>query len=698
MINFHPVMSGPCPRSRGWRPWRTVAFSVFLALLSALPAARVLDVEVQSGEAVLDGREFGAGGAYELLTGDILFGLDPANPVNQVIVDLGLAPRNGQGLVEARANFMALQPRDPERRSGVALVEVSNRGGKFSMRYFNLADSGTLTADDPAAFGDGLLMRQGLTVIWVGWQHDVPRRDGALWLEVPVARQLDGAAITGRVRADWTVDEPVHVLPLGHRNHVPYPVDDPANPVNVLTVRSGREAPRRVVPRESWRFARLQDGKVVPDDGHIWLAGGFEAGKIYELVYGSRDPRVAGMGLAVIRDVIAYAKHDPAAEFPARHGIAAGVSQTGRFLRHFLYQGFNTDESGRMAYDGLMIITAGAGRGSFNHRFAQPSRDAHRYSAFFYPTDLFPFAGATLYDPLLNRSDGLLAHMSPARHIPRIFYVNTGYEYWGRAASLIHTTVDGAADTPPSERERIYHLASCQHFTGGFPPAEDGRLAGTDVYRGNPLAFKVNYRALLMGLVAWVKGESPPPASAFPKRADASLVPPGEVNFPWLPGVDFPAVIHQACRMDYGPRWPEGIIDCQPPRRGAAFPSLVAQVDEFGNETGGIRNVELQVPLATYTPWNLRWGQPGGQDELTDFLGTFIPLSRTEAERQASRDPRPSVAVLYPTRERFLEKVAAAAAGLVQDGFLLPEDRAMVLEQARRTWEWLQERAPAADR
>ncbi|MBN2432644.1 MAG: hypothetical protein JXQ27_14305 [Acidobacteria bacterium] len=666
--------------------------------MSGSPAARVLDVHVLERTPVLEGREFGPWGPYELLTGEILFGLEPAHPANARIVDLNLAPRNEQGLVEARTTFMVLQPQNPARRSGVALVEVSNRGGKFSMRYFNLADSGALTAEDPAAFGDGLLMRRGLTIIWVGWQHDVPRREGALWLEVPVARHMDGSAITGLMRADWTVDEPALYLPLGHRGHVPYPVNDPADPLNVLTVRSGREAPRRVVPRENWHFARVYEGEIVPDTGHICLAGGFEAGKIYELVYGSRDPRVVGLGLAVIRDVIAYAKHDPGAEFPARYGIAAGVSQTGRFLRHFLYQGFNTDESGRMAYDGLMIITAGAGRGSFNHRFAQPSRDAHRYSAFFYPTDIFPFAGETLYDPLQSRSDGLLAHMHDVRHVPRIFYINTGYEYWGRAASLIHTTVDGTADLLPSDRERIYHLASCQHFTGGFPPDEDDRLAETNAYRGNPLAFKVNYRALLVRLVEWVRGESPPPASAFPKRADGTLVRPADVDFPWLPGVDFPAVIHQAYRVDYGPRWLEGIIDGQPPRLGVVFPSLVAQVDVFGNELGGIRNVELQVPLATYTPWNLRWGQTGGQEELMDFLGTFIPLPRTEAERQDLRDPRPSVAALYPARETYLEQVTATAAGLVQAGFLLPEDRSYVLERARNAWDWVQERTPAADR
>jgi hypothetical protein len=677
--------------------FRPVLLLIAFCFLLGSVSARVLEVHVEDRQPVLDGREFAPWGAYELVSGYILFGLDPANAANERIVDLCLAPRSDQGLVEGRANFVALRPDGGRRGSGIVLVEVSNRGGKFSMRYFNRAETGALRADDPDSFGDGLLMRQGLAVVWVGWQPDVPPREDVLRLEAPVARNVDGSPLTGLVRADWTVDEPTVCLPLSHRNHLPYPVADPADSANVLTVRGGRDEARRVVPRERWRFARLTEGGVVPDEEHIYMESGFEAGKIYELVYRGRRPWVTGTGLAVIRDIVAYAKYDPAAEFPARFGIAAGVSQTGRFLRHYLYQGFNTDESGRMAYDGLMIITAGAGRGSFNHRFAQPSRDAHRYSAFFYPTDIFPFAGQALYDAMQCRTDGLLAHHRLPEHLPKIFYINTGYEYWGRAASLIHTTPDGTRDVAPSASERIYHLASCQHFTSGFPPAQEARKPDTTAYRGSPLEFKVNYRALLLRMVEWVSGKAMPPPSAYPRLADGTLVAPEDVKFPWIAGVDFPAVIHQAYRADYGPRWTQGIVDNQPPRLGPPFPSMVAQVDNIGNELGGVRNVEIRVPLATYTPWNLRWDQPGQRNELTDFLGTYIPLPRDSAEKDATSDPRPSIDTLYVSRDDYLEKVRAAAAELVREGFLLPDDRDYVLSCARVYWDWIQAQ-PAAVR
>lgn len=666
--------------------WRLTVL-LLIAWGQTVAHAGVERIEIENRKPVLNGKVFGRSGAYEMLSGRIYFSFDPANPMNQRIVDLHLAPRNADGKVEAWANFVVLKPVEPAKSSGVALVEVSNRGGKFSMRYFNRASRRSLDADAPESFGDGLLMRQGVTVIWVGWQFDVPKREGALRLHVPRARHVDGSPIYGLVRSDWTIDRPQRSLLLSHRNHIPYPVADPRDPVNTLTVRDGRDAPRRIIPRDRWRFAREEDGRLVPDSTHIYLEGGFQAGKIYELVYRSKNPAVVGLGLAAIRDIISYAKYDSACPFPVKYGIAAGVSQTGRFLRHFLYQGFNTDEQGRQAYDGLMIITAGAGRGSFNHRFAQPSRDAHRYSAFFYPTDIFPFTSRTQFDSLTWRSDGLMAHQHREEHWPKTFFINTGYEYWGRAASLIHTSVDGAQDVEPLPRERIYHLASGQHFVGRFPPR--AKIADPNVYRGNPLDFSVNYRALLVRLIEWVKDEKTPPPSRYPRITDGTLVPIEKVRFPKIPGVVFPKVVHVAYRVDYGPRWFEGIIVKQPPRLGPPYPSQVSQVDSLGNEVAGIRNVELRVPLATYTPWNLRLGYLAATHELTDFLGTFIPFPRTRAEKQRWRDPRPSLDALYRSKMDYLQKIHEAAQELVNEGFLLPEDVEAVADRLAHVWDWM---------
>jgi hypothetical protein len=672
------------------------SLTLLLAVASPLlaPSARgeVIRVEVERREDVLNGRVWGAAGAYEKLIGKIYFAFDPDSPANAAIVDLNWAATNADGRVSAWAEFVVLQPKDPSSRRGVAWVEVSNRGGKASLRYFNRASSGAADPTSEADFGDGLLLREGLTLIWVGWQWDVPESEGVLRLHGPRA-QLPGDANTGLVRADWTVDEDTEILDLGHRNHRAYAPVSADDPANVLTVRTGRMAPREVIPREDWWLlpGPGEMGELDPLRTRISIEGGFKAGHIYEFVYRSKDPRIVGLGLAAIRDVISYAKYELESEFPVNSGIAFGVSQTGRFLRHFLYQGFNTDEGGRKAFDGMLIHTAGAGRGSFNHRFGQPSRDAHRYSAFFYPTDLFPFTSRTQRDPVTGREEGLFSLQRP-EHLPLIFYTNTGYEYWGRAASLIHTSVDGTQDVEPMQNERIYHLASAQHSGWSFPP-NPGTLKDPDgipIYRGNPIDLTFPLRSLAIRLLGWVEGEGEPPPSIFPRIGDGTLVPPSGLAFPEIPGLETPKNIHEAYRMDYGPRWwTEGIVDQEPPTVGEPFPSLVSQVDGLGNEMSGVRGWELRAPIATYTPWNLRWDAVGGRDELTDFRGTFIPLTRTEEERRELGDPRPSLEALYPGMDEYLERVRASTRELVQGGFLLPEDASLAVEMAQERWNWL---------
>lgn len=661
-----------------------------LALDAAALGAEVLRVVIEDRQIVLDGRAFGEAGAYEKLTGRIHFAIDPEDPRNQAITDLQHAVRNADGHVEAWADLMVLQPADPSRRRGIAWVEVSNRGGKASLAYFNRAGTAATDPSEAGDFGDGFLMNQALTIIWVGWQHDVPDREGLLRLHVPLARG-DGEPLTGPVRADWVVDRATDVLDLGHRSHRPYPPVDPADPDDVLTVRDGREAPRDTVPRDQWEFVGPDGADLRPEAraASIRLDGGFEAGRIYELVYEARHPQMVGLGLAAIRDVLSHARYDLDSEFPVSAGIAFGVSQTGRFLRHFLYEGFNTDESGRKVYDGMLIHTAGAGRGSFNHRFAQPSRDGHRYSAFFYPTDLFPFSGRTQRDPVTGRDDGLLRALRP-EHRPLVFYTNTGYEYWGRAASLVHTSTDGRRDVEPLPSERIYHLTGAQHFVGGFPPPADARIEGTGAYRGNPVDFLPTLRALADDLLSWVEEGVEPPPSRIPRIADGTLVPHDALAFPPIPGVRAPDVVHVAYRADYGPRFrSEGVIEKQPPELGPPFPSQVPQVDGLGNEISGLRSLELRVPLATYTPWSLRHDAPAATGELADFVGTYVPLPRTPEEAEEAGDPRPSIEVLYDDRTGYMERVRTAIRRMVGEGLLLPIDVAPVVERAEERWEWV---------
>jgi len=658
--------------------------AVVIALLAwtTLASAEVRRVSVTARQDVL-------GGEYEKLVGTVELELDPGHGANARIVDLDHAPRNARGRVEAAADFMVLRPRRPGPRGSTALLEVSNRGGKALLPYFDGA-AWSLDPTSPEDFGDRLLTRLNLTLIWVGWQFDVPAQPGLLRLTAPVAR-ANGSPIEGLVRSDWTVERPATVLPLAHRDHVAYPVADPRHADNVLTVRSARLGPRTIVPRNQWRFARLENDRLVEDPTHVHLAGGFQPGKIYELVYRAQDPVVVGIGLAAVRDIVSWARYDAGADFPVRTALAFGVSQSGRFLRHFLYQGFNTDERGRKVFDGMLVHTAGAGRGSFNHRFAQPSRDAHRFSAFFFPTDLFPFTTRIQTDPEAGMVDGLLASSAERpEHRPKIFFTNTGYEYWGRAASLIHTSVDGRVDVMPLPNERIYHLAGGQHYIGAFPPPESER-AGR-VYRGNPLDFLRTLRALLVRLVEWVVDDRTPPPSAFPTLTARTLVPITSLAFPRIPDVEPPAVIHQAHRVDYGPQWRAGIITREPPAVGAPYPALVSQVDADGNEVGGIRGLELLAPLATYTPWQLRGGRGSDAGELADFVGLYAPLPRTEAERQRSGDRRLSLERRYADKRAYMETAARAAESLAAAGLLLREDVPRVLERADQHWDWLMRR------
>ena len=672
---------------------RSALAGVALWCIASALCARVESVDVYQRVDVLDGHAFGESGAYERLSGQIHFAFEPGNPANARIVDLDKAPRRADGRVGATADFFVVRPKDALKGRGIALLDVSDRGGKSALAYFNQARA-SLVPDTAEEFGDGFLMRQGLTIVWVGWQFDVPGDSDLLRLHLPIA-SADGEPIYGLVRSDWVVDETVTTLPLGHHDHRPYPVASVNDARNVLTRRAGREAKREVVPRASWQFAHeLPNGRVEPDPTQIHSSQGFQRGYIYELVYVARDPRVVGLGLAAVRDTVSYAKHDDSSLFPVEQGIAYGVAQSGRFLRQFLYQGFNADERGRKIFDGMLIHAAGAGRGSFNHRFAQASRDAHRYSSFYYPMDLFPFAGRSQRDPVTGVVDGLLATYADAGEMPRIMYTSTSYDYWERAASAIHTTPDGDADLDPLTNERVYALAGAQQVVGTWPPPARDRVPGSVAYRGNPLDFRPVLRALLAHLVEWVALDREPPPSAYPTVREESLVHVDGVAFPSIPGVARPRVVHTPYRLDYGSRWGDGIVDKEPPDVGAPFPVRVQQVDALGNDIGGVRAVELLVPLATYTGWSLRTGLPAPV-ELDDFGGLYIPLPRSIAEATESGDPRPAITTLYGSREEYLLRAGVAAQALAEQGYLLDEDVPAVIEHAGTQWDWIFQSSPA---
>jgi len=667
--------------------WIFSAFA-FLFFISATDA-RVTRVEIISRTDIQGGRSFGLAGAYEKIVGRVYFAVDPANIHNRQIVDLDKAPRNAQGEVEFSADLYLLRPKDMGKGNGAVLFEVSNRGGKGILRIVN----GVTSSDPKAQFGDGFLMREGYTIAWVGWEADLAEQGDHLRLFAPVAHDPGGKAIRGLIRSDFTPAQKLDDMPLGHFLLGPtggksYPVDDPNSAKNILTVRDTPDGLRQIIPRNQWNFAHTIDGHLVADPHYVHLDAGFQPGKIYEIVYEAKDPVVAGLGPAAVRDFLSYLKYDPRAAAPVHRVYAVGISQSGRFLRHFLYQDFNADEQGRQVMDGVIAHVAGAGRGSFNHRFAQPSRDAQPLSSIFFPTDLFPFTDLPETDPETGETAGLLDAVNKSHTAPKIFFTNTSYEYWGRSASLIHTTPDGLRDAKLGENVRIYLLAGLQHFSARFPPGKSTpgspEFAAQQLYNPNPVQWY--WRALITDMNEWVKNNTSPPPSTYPTIAAATLVPLVKWNFPKIPGVNTPHEVSLAHHLDFGPQWKEGIISFEPPKVGKPFPVLVPQVDADGNDLGGIRLPELQVPLATYTGWNLRDPSIGAPDLRLSFFGSFIPFAKTAAERQQSGDPRLSIAERYASREQYMGKFADAAMRLIHERFLLPEDLPAMLERGEREW------------
>jgi hypothetical protein len=656
--------------------------SIVALCLAAICPAAVVRVELSERSDVLAGQAFAAVGPYERMIGKAYFAIDPANPANRIIADIDKAPRNEKGLVEFSADLYVLRPRNPAQGNGAVLFEVSNRGGKGMLGMYDRGASGSVDPRYSEHFGDGFLLERGFTLVWLGWQFDVPRREGLLRLYSPVARD-NGRSITGLVRSEIVVDQKTTRHSLGDRDHIPYTPVNPDDPQLTLTVRDRNDGVRRTVPRGDWH---------IEDRTHVVMPSGFEPAKIYELVYTAQDPALVGLGPTAVRDLISFLKYggnDVSAFGDSKNYIKRaygfGVSQSGRFLRTFMYYGFNRDEKDRRVFDGVLSHVAGGARGSFNLRFGQPSRDGHPFMNLFYPTDIFPFTDLDETDPEAGLTDGLLARAMKEGVTPKVFYTNSSYEYWGRSASLIHTTIDGQKDAPLPDTTRIYFFAGGQHGPASFPPAKN-RAQNLS----NPNDYRWAMRALLVAMDRWVRDGAEPPASQYPRIAQDTLVPLGAVQFPKIPGVAVPTRIQKAYRADYGPEFrSSGIISVEPPKVGKAFPILLPQVNADGNETSGVRMPDIQVPLATYTGWNLRAADIGAPDELFSMQGSFIPFSRTRAERELHHDPRLSIAERYSGRAQFLEKIGAAARSLAAGGYLLEGDVSRVVEHSAMEWDYL---------
>jgi hypothetical protein len=654
--------------------WKLAGAGILLVSVFTLAAeAHVVRLRVEHRDPVLNGKAFGNAGAYEKLSGKVEFALDPRLAINKSIVDLDLAPKNAQGLVEFTADFMMLKPVDPAKGNGRLFDEVGNRGGKAMLSMFQKA-KGSRDPQTAEEFGNGALMNQGYTLVWLGWQWDVP--NGQMRMDMPIATE-GGKKITGLVRGNFVPNDNAPTQSLADRNHLAYPIDDPDGPDSVMTVRDRAADTPQVIPRAKWHFV---------GDASVSLDGGFEMGRIYDVVYRARDPRVVGTGLAGTRDLVSFLKYDrtPANPMPTvKYAYGWGVSQSGRFLRQFLYEGFNEDERGRQVYDGVLDEVGGAGRGSFNYRFGQASRDAEQFFNVFYPVDMFPFTDGRESDPVLGKTDSLLGR-AQARHVaPKIFHIFSNSEYFNRAGSLIHTDVTGTRDVVPPANARIYFVSSGPHAFGPMPPVKaKGAAALNNPVQRNPVV-----RALLRDMDQWVVEGTAPPDSRIPHIADGTLVPTEKAGWPKIPGVHFPVPYLKTYRLDFGPEWSKGIVR-EPPVVGQIYVNLVPAVDANGNSRAGIRLPAVEVPVGTYGGWNFRDPAIGSGDQLFGEMGSFHPFARTKAGREASGDSRLSVEERYESREAYRAKADAVSKKLVAERLVLPEDEQEPVDLALSLYDW----------
>ncbi len=671
----------------------------FWLLLWGIPCktlAEIVRIEVTVNAPFAGGKSFGAAGPYVRIGGRFHGELDPGHPANRHITDIRLAPRNARGKVEYSADFEILRPADPAKGNGTLLYDVNNRGNKRVLHQLNdTPASNALGA--PEAAGDGFLMRHGFSIAWSGWIPGLPQSPPQSPPQAPLLLDVPGvAAIEHPVWDEFLFNDPApQQLTFSDRAARLALLSFPAASMDKararLTSRNRNEDAPETIPANRWEFADSGSIRLLP------AGTPFRPGILYQFSYRAKNPPVAGIGYAATRDWIAFLRYqqqdgarnaNPLAGGDGRVHVGAalahGTSQSGRFLRDFVHQGFNETEDLRIVFEGINPHIASA-RLYLNHRFAQPNRlYALGFGFLGFPDAGFPFAYDRQRDPKSLREGGLLERCAERDTCPKVLHTVSSTEYWQGGHSLV-TTDAGVKDAAIPENVRIYHFAGTQHVI--TPTMPKGVCSAPPNAAVDP---RPAMRALLLALDRWVKGGAPPPASVYPKLADGTLVPAAALKWPALPGFAAPNLRPTANPMlqfDYGARIGEGIIDTVPPVANAfRYRVLVPAIDADGNEVAGLRMPEQAVPAATTTGWALRGAESGGAGELCYLDGMALPFAKTAAEREATKDPRPSLAERYQDRNAFVSKMRTAAQELARRGFYLEEDIEKTVNRAARAW------------
>jgi len=667
--------------TRGRRLWSLLSLVALLGTWVLAPAgeARITKIVVTTQVTpTFGGYSWPGVGQYEKLVGKAYGEIDPADPRNAVIVDIGLAPRNAAGKVEYAFDFYILKPIDLSKGAHRVMYEPPNRGRKTwaSLGRFPAGnDPGSVT--DPAVLARAFLMPRGYTMVWSGWDKSAGTSTANfnMTITLPIAKNLDGSSITGPAYE--------YIVSSGTSFTLSYPAATPDQSQAKLTHHVHLNDPPVEIPASGWEYANasLTAIRLVP------AGTPFVANDIYEFSYVAKDPTVNGLGFAAIRDFNAWLRYEVADDFGTPNPLAGDItriytevsSQPGRLLNDFRHLGFNEAENGQKVFDGLMQwIAAGDGL-NLNYRFSQPNRTERNRQDHLYVEGVFPFANVTTTDPFTGNPDSRYARCATTNTCPLAAEIYSSNEYWVKAASLLHTDPTGTVDLPDSPYARNYLMSSHQHGTG------NAASKGNCQQFLNPLNSAPTQRALFLALDDWSNGVLPPP-SRVPKLADGTLVPPlpqAGMGFPSIPGVTYTGLKTTRYLLDYGPNFSAtGIAAINPPAivlpyednplNGPIYPSYVPKTDSDGNDIAGVRSPEVTVPLATYTGWALRAGAHA--NDGCEGSGQFIPFAKTRAEREASGDPRPSIEERYPSFGMYQSAAMRAIDDLVKDRLMLCED------------------------
>lgn len=634
----------------------------------------IVEIRVDAVEPFAHGQSFGIAGAYLRIKGIAKGEIDPAAPENRPIADLDRAPRNAKGLVEYETDFFILRPKGPQPAGATLVYDVTNRGRKVILGRLDEAPSNADTNDPKGArdAGLGFTLGRGWSLVWSGWDSGAPRANNGMTARLPPALE-NGAPMVRRIRDEFHIG--TRAPGGGDVVRLNYPAVSTDTRKARLTVRDREGDTRTEIPADAWEFADNRSIRLLP------AGAKFAPIAIYEIWYEATGSTVMGIGFAATRDLVAFLRYERAdragtpnpmiagrerGDTPGvAHTLAFGVSQAGRFLRHFLELGMNDDGRGRRIFDGVLTHVAGAGKVFANHSFAMPGRTATQHEDRLYPENWFPFGNAVTTDPFSGRRGAILQGRPTD---PLMIEVNTATEYWQKGASLVHTDPTGRGDAVLPAAARAYLIAGTQH--GGGPGTDPS--PGPCLNPRNPNSASPALRALFVALEEWVKTGAAPPPSRVPSIAQGTAVAAETVRMPAVPGfAPAPGGNRVAAPVDW--------VD-PPARLDNYYGTRVCAVDADGNELAGIRLPPIAVPLGTYTGWNVYRAQPC---ELCDRDGSLIPFARTKSERQAAGDPRPSLEERYGSREAYVGKVKAAAAALVSDRLLLPADAAAYVEAAK---------------